>query len=360
MIDFAIHPDVYSVGRFSGLMPMLEDTWIKSHTPGDGVIYLISGFANFNGGARFYKLFKEHTELGGKIVSFLGGSTSQRLSSKQVVEALLECGSEVHIINRKRLLHSKCYGIKDSKGQKLIVTSGNFTGPGMSQNVESAILLGNEEVSSMSFQWEDVELSIKSQKWQIHTPNLLDLTSPAWKLLYDESSKRVALEETETVTLLILLGKADTARIQAEEGTKQGLGSQYFWLSKDSFSFFPSLNIKNKKGWKGTLSTMIKLRYVDLNLVSNERVTFEAENNLDFRLGTGKLRYSKVAASGDIACISRVEEDLYELRIFKKGSIEFNSLQNHAINYIGHQGKRYGYIDNSEFEEIAKVRLNKQ
>ena len=359
MIDFTIHPNVYSTGRFSGLRPMLEDIWIRSHTPGDGTIYIISGFANFNGGARFYKPFKEHTDKGGKIVSFLGGSTSQRLSSKQVVEALLECGSEVNIINRKRLLHSKCYGISDSKGQRLVVTSGNFTGPGMAQNVEAAILLDDPEVKSMNFVWSDVEQSLKSQKWHRHNPSLSKLISPAWKLLYDETPRGIKLDDTEAVTLVVILGDADTARIQAARRAKAGLGSQYFWLSKDSFDFFPPLNIRNKRGWKGTLSTIIDLRYVELDLVKKERVTFEAENNLDFRLGTGGLRYSKLAASGDIACISRIEEDFYDLRIYPRGSNVFKQLDPFAINFIGARGKRYGYIDNPDFEKIAKVKLKK-
>ncbi len=359
MSDFSIHPNVYSTGKYSGLRPMLEDIWIRSHTPGDGTIYIISGFANFNGGARFYKSFKEHTEKGGKIVSFLGGSTHQRLSSKQVVEALLECGSEVNIINRKRLLHSKCYGINDSKGQRLVVTSGNFTGPGMSQNVEAAILLNNTEVNSMNFSWTDVENSIKNQKWLRYNPNLGNFQTPDWKLLYDETPSGLKLDISDNITLIVILGHADTARIQANVGTTAAKGSQYFWLSKDSFDFFPPLNIRNNRGWKGTLSTKINLRYSELGITKKERVTFEAENNLDFRLGTGLLRSTKLAAKGDIACISRIEEDFYELRIYPKGSPIFQQLQAHAISFIGHQGKRYGYIDNPEFEEITKVKLKK-
>ncbi|MBJ6911829.1 hypothetical protein JG661_21425, partial [Vibrio cholerae] len=70
--------------------------------------------------------------------------------------------------------------------------------------------------------------------------------------------------------------------------------------------FFPPLTIRNTRGWKGTLSALITLDYIDLGIRREERVTFEAENNLDFRLGTGALRYSGIAAPGDLACLSRI------------------------------------------------------
>lgn len=58
-----------------------------------------------------------------------------------------------------------------------------------------------------------------------------------------------------------------------------------------------------------------------LGLTDTEcRVTFEAENILDFRLGTGKLRYTKVAFKGDILAISRVGEKEYQMRILRSDS----------------------------------------
>ncbi|RYE59438.1 MAG: hypothetical protein EOP48_00925 [Sphingobacteriales bacterium] len=92
------------------------------------------------------------------------------------------------------------------------------------------------------------------------------------------------------------------------------------------------------------------MNYVDIGIIDTEcRVTFEAENNLDFRLGTGKLRYTHVAREGDLAAITRVSEYEYELRIIQRESEFYNRLIPHAINFIGHKGKKYGYISNAEF-----------
>ena len=354
-MEFSLHPGIYSTGRLNGLRSMLEDIWVRSHTPGDGTFYLISGFANFNGGARFYRTFREHVDCGGKLVAFLGGSSSQRLSSKQVVEALLDCGAEVNVINRKRILHAKCYGAVTSRGNSLVVTSGNFTGPGMSQNVESAVLLRGQEIQG--FSWDAMAQQIYAQSWMRYRVDS-DLANPVWQLLYDESVREVKLDESEEVSLVVVLGHADTVRVQADPGSRAGLGSQYFWLSKDSFDFFPPLTIRNKRGIKGTLSALVTLHYIDLGVTDTQcRVTFEAENNLDFRLGTGKLRYTKLAKMGDIACISRVGEDEYELRIIPQESEAFASLRPYAIHFIGHQGKMYGYLDNSKVEEILQIKL---
>lgn len=66
---------------------------------------------------------------------------------------MLGCGADVHIINRKRLLHAKCYGAHSRDGDSLVVTSGNFTGPGMSQNVEMSVLLDQASTAAMKFSW---------------------------------------------------------------------------------------------------------------------------------------------------------------------------------------------------------------
>jgi len=96
------------------------------------------------------------------------------------------------------------------------------------------------------------------------------------------------------------------------------------------------------------------MNYVDLGISDSDcRVTFEAENNLDFRLGTGKLRYTKKAAQGDMAAITRVGEREYELRLFRQDSKEFKALLPYTVHFIGHQGKRYGYIPNAEFAEVV-------
>lgn len=353
MNQFTLHPNVYSTNRANGLIKLLEDIWSDKTILGNGTIYIISGFGNYNGGVRFYPLFLEHVRRGGKIIAFFGGSTSQRLTSEQVVEQLLKCGAEVNIVNRKRLLHAKCYGFKNDTINRLIVTSGNFTGPGMSQNVEAAISLDTETVDEMNFSWDDVINNMNSQGWDIYKPSLTDKTDPAWRLLYDEVRMKVDLDDTQEVTMILKLGHADTARIQADAGTKASEGTQYFWLSKDCFDFFPALTIPNKRGTKSTYSTIINMNYIDLGVIDNKcRVTFEAENNLDFRLLTGKLRGTKLAEQNDIATITRKNENEYELRIIKVNDSRYNELERHAINLIGHQGKKYGFISNSKFYSI--------
>lgn len=353
-MQFTIHPNVYNTDpKSKGLLHMLEQAWVREKNIGEGTFYIISGFSNYNGGVRFYETFKHHIDNGGSCVAFLGGSTSQRLSSQQVVEQLLEIGCKVYIINRKRLLHAKLYGYSSAKGVSLVISSGNFTGPGMSQNIEASLYLQSKYVQEMGFSWENVSQSFFKQNWDIYEPKLEDRKHPSWKLLYDEVGGTVKLEDEQEVTMLITLGAADTARIQANPGEKSGLGTQYFWLSKDSYDFFPALTIRNERGHKATYSALINMNYVDLNLIDKEcRVTFEAENNLDFRLGTGKLRYTKIARAGDLAAISRLSDYDYELRIIKQESDAYTHLSPFAINFIGHQGKKFGYISNQEFENI--------
>ena len=103
---------------------------------------------------RFFDTFRRHIDDGGRVVALFGGSTSQRLSSKQVVRELLNAGVEVHLINRKRLMHAKSYGVQSDDRQTLIVTSGNFTGPGMSQNVELSLLLDSDSTNALGFSWD--------------------------------------------------------------------------------------------------------------------------------------------------------------------------------------------------------------
>ena len=107
-MEFLLQPNVYSTGLSNSLLKMLDNMWIKDHVSGDGTLYIISGFANYNGGVRFFPYFTEHIHNGGKIKVIIGGSTAQRLSSLQIVETLLKCGAEVFVVNRKRLVHAKC------------------------------------------------------------------------------------------------------------------------------------------------------------------------------------------------------------------------------------------------------------
>ncbi|MHB1528609.1 MAG: restriction endonuclease [Acidiferrobacteraceae bacterium] len=350
MNELTLHPNVYATGHSKGLIHILERVWVREHTPGDGTLFVISGFGNYNGGVRFFETFRQHKARGGDIVAIFAGSTSARLTSKQVVKEMLDCGTEVHIVNRKRLLHAKCYGALSSRGDSLVVTSGNFTGPGMSQNVEMSVLLDQASTAAMKFSWRDLIDNMLAQKWAFYQPTLVDLATPAWQLLYDEQASDITLDDTDEVTLLLRLSHADTARINAAKETAAAKGTQYFWLSKDCYDFFPSLTIRNARGHKATYSCIVTMNYIDLDVVDRTcRVTFEAENNLDFRLGTGPLRYTGLAAAGDLAAISRVGETEYELRLYRQGSREYATLTPYAVNFIGHQGKQYGYMPNAEF-----------
>lgn len=359
MMDFSLHPNVYATGEPKSLVHMLERVWVRDQKPGDGTMYVISGFGNHNGAVRFLETFNHHVKAGGKVVSVFAGSTAQQLTSRQLVEAMLRAGADVSIVNRKRLLHAKCYGSTTTNGDSLIVSSGNFTGPGMSLNVEASLFVPDQQLRGMGFSWPTVVSNILGQAWDIHHPTLTSTSAPAWKLLYDEFDRALVLDESEETTLLVLLGHNDTARIQAGAGTTAGLGSQYFWLSRDSYGFFPPLTTRNVRGVKATFSTLINMKYIDLGgKVDREcRVTFEAENNLDFRLGTGMLRYSKLAKPGDIGAISRIGEMDYELRIIRMGTPQHATLSPHLVSMIGHQGKRYGYIDNDVFSGVVGVQV---
>ena len=69
------------------------------------------------------------------------------------------------------------------------------------------------------------------------------------------------------------------------------------------------------------------------------------------------LKNRKIAKKDDLACISRVGEAEYELRIVPKDSINYSNLLAHAISFIGHQGKQYGFIENQEFEDVTNAHL---
>ncbi|HEY5869859.1 MAG TPA: restriction endonuclease, partial [Candidatus Tectomicrobia bacterium] len=150
----------------------------------------------------------------------------------------------------------------------------------------------------------------------------------------------------------------DTARINADPGTNASKGTQYFWLSKDCYDFFPPLTIRNERGHKATYSCLINLCYIDLDVEDPQcRVTFEAENNLDFRLGTGKLRNTHITQEGDLAAISRISETNYEMRLYRPNSVLYHALMPYTIHFIGHFGKKYGYLSNTEFERIIGARI---
>ena len=360
MSELTVHPNVYATGPSRGLVSVLERVWLRDQQMGDGTLYVISGFANFNGGVRFFPLFRRHVDRGGRVVAVFAGSAQSNLTSRQVVQEMLQCGAEVHIVNRKRLMHAKTYGSKTQHGETVVVTSGNFTGPGMSQNVEITVLLDRETTRGLGFSWDQLFSSLMSQQWDYYMPALgKDVTDPAWRLLYDEQPSKVVLDQSDEVTLILTLGHSDTARILAPPGTSQASGTQYFWLSRDCYDFFPALTIPNSKGTKRTYSCLVSMSFMDLGREDTVRVTFEAENNLDFRLGTGPLRGSGLGRKGDIAAVSRIAEAKYELRIFNNGSGIHAGLTRHATNFIGHQGKRYGFVSNRTFERISGARVGR-
>lgn len=99
MNELSVHPNVYATGRSKGLLAMLEALWLREQPAGDGTMYIVSGFANYNGGVRFYPVFRDHVHNGGKIVAVFAGNARQKLTSRQVVTALLECGAEVYIVS---------------------------------------------------------------------------------------------------------------------------------------------------------------------------------------------------------------------------------------------------------------------
>lgn len=353
--EFLLQPSIYSTHGNNSLLELLENHWIKNVELGEGTFYIVSGFGNYNGGVRFYDHFKNHISYGGQVKTIIGGGASQRLSSRQLAKGLLETGASVNVVNRKHILHAKCYGYKTNSGQSLVVSSGNFTGPGVSQNVEAALSLSDKSVSSMGFDWDDFFNACLETSDHTYSPTLPVDESVEWKLLYNEERGRTeTVKETEKVTMLVLLGRADTARINADPGTSAGKGSQYFWLSKEALDFFPALTIPNARGTKPTYSTIVNINFIDIGVERESRVTFEAGNNLDFRLGTGPLRYSKLASEFDIAAISRRKNASYELRIFQKSHELYPALSKYLIYYVGHQGKKFGYLSNEVFDQIIK------
>ena len=58
------------------------------------------------------------------------------------------------------------------------------------------------------------------------------------------------------------VGHADTVRINARPKTAQAQGTQYFWLSRDCYDFFPPLTTLNRRGHKKTYSCLIEMDFV--------------------------------------------------------------------------------------------------
>ena len=243
MNELTVHPNVYRTHRGNGLVSLLERVWLREHEPGDGTLYVLSGYANYNGGVRFFSTFSDHIERGGRVVALFAGATGQNLTSRQVVQGMLECGADVHVVNRRRPLHIKSYGSRTAQGDMVVVSSGNFTGPGMAQNVEMSVLLDRPTTRDMRFSWDGLIAALTSQDWQVHRPSMDNRIAPAWQLLYDEEAATIVLDRINEVTMIVILGHSDTVRINAAPGTKAARGTQYFWLSRDCYDFFPALTV---------------------------------------------------------------------------------------------------------------------
>lgn len=88
MNELTVHPNIYATGRNKGLVSILERVWLRDHTRGDGTSYLVSGFGNYNGGVRFFPVFRRHVKAGGNVLAIFGGNTRQRLTSSNSVAGM--------------------------------------------------------------------------------------------------------------------------------------------------------------------------------------------------------------------------------------------------------------------------------
>lgn len=348
---FSLHPNVYCTNnKHENLPDLLNELWSDSGK--DDQFIIVSGFANYNGGVRFYDLFENHVKQGGRVTAILGASYSQRLTTVQVVKELLSRGVHVKLINRKRLLHAKLYGsFNDKTSIGLVVSSGNFTGPGMALNVEASFYADSDTLERMNFNWSYLLKEIERQSWQTYDIDNYDENAPYNDLLYDEEKHQRKYEkETEVDEFLITtLSHNDVSRIQEKKP-----GTQYIWLSKDTMGYFPPLTIRNKRGYKKTYSAKITINYPQLDLKEiASKVTFEMDNNMDFRfLTTANVNNTQVADEGDLALIVKIGDAEYDIYfISKSDGNEFIVLDSYATRYIGNKGKRYGFVPANIFEQ---------
>lgn len=364
MTQFVLQPSMYATGQHKTVFDMLDEVWADTGSDRytGGNYYLVFGFGRFNGGVPFFERFRKHVSAGGRVTAIVSGSTRANHTSQQLAKALLECGADVHVVNRKQMLHAKIYGHRSPDGaETLVTTSGNFTSPGTKTNIEAAVTLSPAITNEMGFSSVDLLDSFTSSGLDTHTLSE-DVSDPAWSLLFDEHSRRRTTvpadteseedEEIGAMALLLTLGHSDTARIQAVPGTTQSKGSQYFWLPMEAFGFFPPLDVRNVRGDKATYSTRVNINFSDISRTENVLVTFEAENNKDFRLGTGPLRNSRIAAKGDIAVLTRDNERDYTLRIVREDTAAHTSLLRYALTPVGHRGKLFGYAPASDITAI--------
>ena len=68
------------------------------------------------------------------------------------------------------------------------------------------------------------------------------------------------------------------------------------------------------------------------------------------------MRYSRAASEFDIAAITRRKNASYDMRIIKKTDDKYAELSKYLVSHIGHNGKKYGYIDNVLYDGIINTR----
>ena len=118
------------------------------------------------------------------------------------------------------------------------------------------------------------------------------------------------------------------------------------------------MTILNERGYKTTNSCLINLHYADIGYTKyDSRVTFEAGNNVYFRLGTGKFRYTRLANQGDMAILSRLSEHTCTIKIIRQNTVEYKKLKPYATSFIGHQGKMIGYLTNERLKKEIIIHL---
>lgn len=344
MISFSLQPVVYTTDPTKDtLQSHLDKMW--GEAPSGSTATIVAGFGNLNGVLPFVKSLKKIAESG-EVLAFFGAATGQRMASIQLVCELLTLGATVNLLTRKKIMHAKLYGLEQSGNAALIVSSGNFTGSGIALNVEASLYVDGDELEKMDFSWPDVRQELLATfNWTTLTPgDLEDDKHPGWKLVFDEESADPRSMETWVEgdeVLGMTLSPTDVNRVTG----KQKLGTQYFWLSRFVAGFFPPLtDLPDKSDAKRTFKTTVNVDFLDLGEAADMTVTFEAYNNLDFRLLTSPLKGTNVAEEGDMMLLRRVDERKYHLRIIRKGSKDFARLIPYLVHSIGIKEKRYGWV----------------
>lgn len=344
-VEFVFQPDsAYATSTHKDLAHLIDESWADA--PRASTIYAASAFVDSNGVLPFVKRLREHVNDGGEVKCFFGGSASQSMLSRQAAEELLNNGAQLYVLNRKKIFHAKMYGFSGG-GQELIVTSGNWTGNGIGLNAESSLRMRGETLERSGFDWEEWEAALLDRfDWYAMTEAALaDPDDPGWRLTFDERRRRPAdlIEEDEASdeVLAFSLSKNDVNRIQDPEYP----GTAYFWLSRYNAGYFPPLEVRNRPDTRlRTFSTTINVDFLDVRIKKEVTVTFEAYNNLDFRLLVGPLRATGVAAEGDIVILDRIGERDYRLKIMAEGSRDAERLRPYLVNLIGNRGKRWGMV----------------